>query len=371
MRTGVQEELDEREETKRLDRLQVLRFCAAFAVVIFHAVVAASSRGLRPDIAQWTFYGVLGVDLFFVVSGAVIYYTVEAGGLTAREFLRRRLERLVPLYWLFSFLMFAVGRVVLGASGSGPAGEWLTSANLLLSLLFISVPSGASPIVFVGWTLEYEMLFYLTTAALLFVTRPWVFVSWLLSSAVIAGQLLEPASPLLRFVSSPLLLEFVMGITVAEWLLKGRFDVKVAAPLFAATCVCLLDFSQTWRIFAGGIPAAVLALLVIRTDLGARFNQGRFARTLLLLGDASYSIYLVQVLTIPATFRFVLALAPHFPLALLIVLSILTTLSAGAASFLMIERPLMRHFKTRRASRMESLVRGVELAGVRRPPAVK
>src|SRR5713226_9625637 len=85
--------------------IQVLRFLAAIAVVAFHALGVAPDGFKVPEsaISFALSYGGRGVDLFFVISGFIIFYATHCANLTPAEFLRRRVERIVPLYFIVIF----------------------------------------------------------------------------------------------------------------------------------------------------------------------------------------------------------------------------------------------------------------------------
>jgi exopolysaccharide production protein ExoZ len=91
--------------------VQVLRFLAAFAVVAFHAWGVAPQGYKLPDgIASVVVScGGRGVDLFFVISGFIIYYATHRSSLTAGGFLRRRVERIVPLYFFVTWAVILLG----------------------------------------------------------------------------------------------------------------------------------------------------------------------------------------------------------------------------------------------------------------------
>src|ERR1035437_9977654 len=90
-----------------LVHIQVLRFFAAVAVVAFHAAGVAPDGFKVPDsaISFALSYGGRGVDLFFVISGFIIFDATHGARLTPAEFLRCRVERIVPLYF---FVIVAV-----------------------------------------------------------------------------------------------------------------------------------------------------------------------------------------------------------------------------------------------------------------------
>ena len=138
-----------------LQSIQILRGLAASAVLAFHA---AQRSGHSFTI------GAAGVDVFFVISGYIMW-SVMRDGPSPRSFLTRRLARIVPLYWAVTLAMVAFSAV----PGALPNLQ-LTWRHVLLSLLFVphAAPDGAVfPVLVPGWTLTYEMFFYaILTAAL-------------------------------------------------------------------------------------------------------------------------------------------------------------------------------------------------------------
>src|SRR5437764_12240277 len=92
--------------------IQILRFFAALAVVAFHALGLAPKGFELPEsaVSLALSYGGRGVDLFFVISGFIIFYTSRSATLSPAGFLRRRVERIVPLYFfvIFTFILLAV-----------------------------------------------------------------------------------------------------------------------------------------------------------------------------------------------------------------------------------------------------------------------
>src|SRR3954454_9725628 len=122
--------------------IQILRFFAAVAVVAFHALGAPPKGFEVPEsaISVALSYGGRGVDLFFVISGFIIFYathSAEARGakLTPAEFLRRRVERIVPLYF---FVIFAVTTLAVTLPTIFGAPDWYTPRHILKSLAFIA-----------------------------------------------------------------------------------------------------------------------------------------------------------------------------------------------------------------------------------------
>src|SRR3954462_5849540 len=197
-----------------LVHIQVLRFFAAVAVVAFHAAGVAPDGFKVPGSAVSTAlsYGGRGVDLFFVISGFIIFYTTQNPALTPAGFLRRRVERIVPLYF-FVILTFTLLALTLPAIFATPG--WYTPRHILKSLAFISFTDGEPPVVAVGWSLEYEMYFYLAVALLMALTRQvWRNIVVIFSALAVLGQLPGVSAALgnYAFFTDAIILEFVLGV---------------------------------------------------------------------------------------------------------------------------------------------------------------
>src|SRR3954468_846871 len=199
-----------------LIHIQILRFFAAFAVVAFHAWGVAPDGFKVPEsaIAFALSHGGRGVDLFFVLSGFIIFYATHQAKLTPAEFLRRRVERIVPLYF---FVIAAVTILALALPATFGTPDWYTPRHILKSLAFIAFTDGEMPVVYVGWSLEYEMYFYLVAALLMALTRDvWRNIVLAFSALAITGQIPGVAVALgnYAFFADPMILEFVLGVIV-------------------------------------------------------------------------------------------------------------------------------------------------------------
>src|SRR5665647_1276714 len=120
-----------------LVHIQVLRFFAAIAVVAFHALGVAPNGFKVPEsaISFVLSYGGGGVDLFFVISGFIIFYAIHSAKRTPADFLRRRVERIVPLYFL---VIFAVTILAMTLPATFGTPDWYTPRHILKSLALIA-----------------------------------------------------------------------------------------------------------------------------------------------------------------------------------------------------------------------------------------
>lgn len=138
--------------------LQLLRAFAALNVVYFHIIGTSEAYGFK---VQWSYFlngwGANGVDIFFVISGFIMVYVQNLKSRSGVEFIVDRVVRIAPIYWLLTIAIVIGSFIIPGAFNDAPTDPgWIFS-----SLFFVSQPlMEVLPVLYVGWTLEYEMLFY-------------------------------------------------------------------------------------------------------------------------------------------------------------------------------------------------------------------
>lgn len=278
--------------------VQYLRGIAAMSVVLYHLSmqlhwIEASNFTLDTLAA--------GVDIFFVISGFIMVYATGGGTtISASEFLKRRLFRIVPLYWLAT--AFAV--VILLLAPQFARQTILAFPHVLLSLAFLpalhpSAPTIYAPLIYVGWTLNYEMLFYaLFAAAIAFGRQSPGRVVAIASTPILIlsaiGFIVFPRG-LLGFYTNSIMLEFVFGMCLALVLVsvpKSKWYAWLAAValvmLFALPAAT--DYDRSVRY-------GLIASIVVGSSIVAVW---RSIRSLELIGDASYSIYLSHFFVLSA-----------------------------------------------------------------------
>lgn len=272
--------------SKHLYSLQIVRAIAATSVVYFHTAMIPQ-------------FGSFGVDLFFVLSGLVITMVVESN-LTVAEFISARITRIIPLYWLLT-----TGVLVVAAIRPDLLNSTTVSLSRYLKSLFF-VPyykeSGAlQPMLDVGWTLNYEMLFYALAAIAMTVVGNRYFVlatAALVSSCWALGHVLPAGLAMGEFLRSDVLFDFIFGMV--GWKLRGLTVLKMTpawalAALIVALYILMSFFEVSkagFRPLAFGLPS----LLVVLCALGSESTIVGFNRTVVRLlahiGDASYATYL-------------------------------------------------------------------------------
>ena len=335
--------------------VQALRAVAALFVVGYHATLIPDESHAPLVGGVWS-NGACGVDIFFVISGFVM--AVTAPGLAGRAdggrvFLWRRLVRIVPLYWLFTTAAWAWRGFGLGP---GAGGAWRVAASYLFIPSFDRNHQPV-PLLQVGWTLHFEMMFYLLFAAALALgTPPLRFLPPILGALAVVGWREHPTWPAWTTLASPLVLEFLFGVGIAPLARRGRLPGGWVGALLLAggfAAVCRLPMVDSARVVYWGLPAAA----IVAGAVGLEDAVGRrLPRWLLEAGNASYAVYLVHPPVVAALWPL---LARHGGTgrrlaAEMIVLSLVLCLGAGEAVHRLIELPLMRLLRGRR-------VRGVSV----------
>jgi exopolysaccharide production protein ExoZ len=337
-----------------LYNLHLLRVIAALGVVYFHATSVA---GLRLD---WD-VGSRGVDVFFVISGFIIAYI---GTSKPEQFFRRRLIRVVPFYWAATLFVFAL--VVAAPQMFRSTTSDLT--HLVASLLFI--PHEASngemhPTLILGWSLNFEMFFYVVFALALGISQRWspvICVAWIVAF-VIAIHTFASGSPAMNFYARPIVLEFCLGIGVFyvfQWCDARKAVLARIAGLrwgllviFLGSLAVIVALEQYYqealpRHIAAGIPSFFLvasALLLERL-----FGMTTRSRVIYLLGEASYIIYLVHPYIVFSVLRLAVkdadALSSPILFALVVGLLALTSV-ISIAIHVLFEKPVMAFLRAR------------------------
>jgi peptidoglycan/LPS O-acetylase OafA/YrhL len=311
-------------------------------------------------------WGAFGVDIFFVLSGFVICYisTIDPS-----HFFAKRIFRVLPLYWLCTGGVALIGllapSLLLSTSFSFPA--------VLKSLFFIPFrrpDHRIAPLLFLGWTLHMEMLFYAIFGIALRITRKYVkeLVIGAIIALVLAGKvarLYHHSNLILNFYSKFVILEFAFGI--ACYMLWTRYgpEIRRVSGLIALGAVgasyaffILMDihildsygpgFRHVPDFLLRGLPASLILLAFLSAE-----EKLKFPALVLLIGDASYSLYLLHPYILEALDRKMFAL-DHLGVftAVVSIVSIAICYGFAVLSFKIFERPsnqfLRNYFLKRR-----------------------
>ena len=269
--------------------VQSLRGIAALFVVLQH--VCFLQRGS------------FGVDIFFLISGFIMMYTTGNG---SKHFLLKRVIRIVPLYYLMTFLSFGVLLFLPGMFDQTTADPMY----LVYSLLCIPFEIGgaAQPLLRVGWTVNYEMLFYLIFFLSLKISVRYrgMIAAALLGMLAATGAMFPHLPQPFHFWTDSIILEFAVGIGL-YYLYRAIYSTFAggsSVPMwFAAICLALSTglFGFLWwsyespevsalpEIVRFGVPAVLIFTCFFVAGL-----RIRFPRVLIRLGDITFSIYMLH-----------------------------------------------------------------------------
>jgi len=331
-----------------LYNIQALRALAATMVIFVHLDVLLQMLGMKS-------FGSSGVDLFFVISGFIMVMTTRRHNVSSIDFLKNRFSRIVPIYWFMTIVVFVV-------AVRFPHLLKSTSSNiveLLKSMMFIPFrkESGlVQPVLFVGWTLNYEMFFYLIFSLCLlfknYIHGIFIVLSFL-TALVVLGFCAHYDNVIVNFYTSPIIFEFAIGMIIGIFVdripdvvsqtLKYSTALVTAAAIGSLFVVPNL-FPDANRILMGGLPAGAVVVCALALE---KWNIKLTSAAFISIGNASYVIYLIHPFFTQASQK----LATHFRVTpatavTFIVLCICVIMVAGLAIHNWLEKPLVRWTKT-------------------------
>jgi peptidoglycan/LPS O-acetylase OafA/YrhL len=365
--------------TSEVVNVQALRAFAALTVVLHHLALAqfgidnvygSSTRFLVPFVS----FGQFGVDLFFVISGFIMVVTTwrlmgtsNAGSL----FFLRRVIRIYPPYWLavapvlvaHAYLAHQGLHILGGAPGS--------KTNLLATFLLLPHPSNEFMSLPPAWTLVFEMSFYIVFACLLSLRQRLLLpalVIWFFAEVVFALAFGSSDNFILAFLGTPLPIEFIGGAFI------GLLYVHAAMPMGRlVACISVLSVAALWiseimlgdvayahysisdqaanalmtyhntlgRVLIAGIPAFLLVYGAVALEMKRLYRSPAW---LVRIGDASYALYLWNLLLIVAARQIIIRLGLHTNLqhALAIVVTFASIVAVSFAVYAYFERPVTK-----------------------------
>ncbi len=303
---------------KPLYSIQYLRAFAALSVVAFHT-------GLAGRVGQ------AGVDIFFVISGLIMWIVTERENKPGSFFLRR-IARVWPLYVIATIAMALHIRPDL--------------IDTVKSMLFVPYRNGDGhiwPVLVQGWTLNYEMFFYFLVACALIVSRESmpILLSMVLISLSIIGLTTKPHNAVLATFTSPILLEFLSGIWIGslltkKWILApgaGVVLIALALVIFlASNFIITLD---QYRFLVWGVPSIMLVCGALSLEVAGLVPVLKPAVT---LGNSSYSIYLFHPFLQKTTLRLLNVLPPFVSLVGVLIANVIL----GITIYSVVEKRLSR-----------------------------
>ena len=339
--------------SNKLEGIQILRGYAAILVVVTHLW----SAGVISSTLRFSRIGGLGVDIFFVISGFIMCYSLrdQIFANDSLQFLKKRVLRVYPIY-LLVLIPFLVQYL---SQARTPVDPLLIIGNLLLSPSFLGSPEYRM-LVGPAWTLTYELFFYVLFAGAMFSSRSKnraiytviltiVLLVTLINLLGIKGHRLQ-WSNFQYIIGDTLLFNFVIGcICYFVWRKYGRavfsFGMALGAALVLTVASLGLSKCGLPRILSLGLPAGIIVLVF----LFAEFENRNLTKPLLFLGSASYSIYLVHAVIAHWKHIFIGWAARESDMTGLLLTGL--ALASGCIFYLIVENPISRvlHERSRQA----------------------
>ncbi|MBP2155771.1 acyltransferase family protein [Erwinia rhapontici] len=321
--------------------LQALRFYAAFAIVIYHACrqhgIETGSNFINK---LFTHQLAFGVDIFFVISGYVIFssYTNKPKG--ALYFIIDRIIRIAPMYWFTTIIFTAMLYINFDIY---PLSD-ISFDGILKSLLFIpskNLQGIYLPVHSVGWSLNMEVAFYalMSISIVLFSKRieiPLIILVSLLY--VISGSF-----DFMSFYHNGIVFEFLLGVLVAvitkSKLRKPTLSKKYLWIIVSLCVIAMMLLSDKYRFIYWGIPSFLIVLCLVYSEVEIKTSD-----LMMFLGASSYSLYLIHRIVISS----MLWIFGNSGNAIVFIASsVLLSVAVAALTYLYVERPVGIWLKNR------------------------
>jgi peptidoglycan/LPS O-acetylase OafA/YrhL len=344
--------------TRELIGIQYLRGAAVIAVLLTHL---ASSQSEYDFLPRW---GELGVSVFFVISGFIMWHTTANGVVSPLTFWRRRIIRIVPLYWSCLAALLIVAWLVPHVLRS----TVLTPENVLKSFLFIPhfhavFKQWIVPILIPGWSLTYEMFFYFVFGLTLFArglaVRFWL-LALLLIGLVILGLLLQPSGPIAITYTSIKLLIFLGGVALAVLYRAQWLDGAIIGILLLCAGLVAAFASETRLVGDSDSLSVLTPILIVAGTLALETTARRASIGLFhTIGNASYSIYLTHLFFLKlaelGSRYFHLFGSSHAAEVVYSCFLMVFTLAGGILVYHWIEQPMLSVFRSRSVGHFHSV----------------
>lgn len=267
-----------------------------------------------------------------------------ADNVSWQKFIWERATRIYPPYWLYTTLVLLAWIIVpsmVNSSFSDPPSIWKS---------YLLFPDKSGPLLAVGWTLIYEMYFYLCFAIILAASsrskKPVIHIFLVLWAVFIIVMNLLRESYCIP--TSLLTLDFIMGSFIALLIKRnfkklGFFTLAIG---IIGLIIALFAFANNmkWeRTFLIGAPCALLVYGAVSIELNNKIMPPKWA---VALGNASYSVYLSHILVLSGIGR-LYALVPqnYWTEATFLIVSICVANAVGLCSYLYIEKQTLQFLR--------------------------
>jgi peptidoglycan/LPS O-acetylase OafA/YrhL len=364
----------------RLEVLTTLRFLAAFHVILFHLKVERLLTGGPWWYQNFAGIGYIGVNFFFVLSGFILVYTYAADDLDPCRFWRARFARIYPAYLLSlavtaPFFLFALRHLNL------PFFAWSArhlafAALATLCLLQAWIPQGALAWNPVCWSLSVEAFFYSLFPFVLRRTRAFshrmlvfgIVASSLISLGISVTYILVHPDGTGKINSSEISLfwknvlsfnpvvrlpEFIVGMLTGLLFIRTKNNPRLGSVcVLTGSAVILLITALATTIpnplISPGFLSPAFAAIIFGVAQQPRWTRLLALRRLVLLGEASYSLYLLHSFVMTKAFEAM----PYLPHGIRVAVCVMAAFVASIGSYELVEEPARRFLRPRKTARL-------------------
>ena len=343
--------------------VQVFRGIAAMLVIMHHLIANSTNHLNYITYGNFFNFGFVGVDFFFILSGFIITYVhfpdlMESSKNRLAIFFKKRFIRIYPIYWIIAIvtvIIYYKNQPVFMQEADLKIDftSWKSVKFLLESFLLIY--DEKIRLVGVAWTLSYELLFYVIFGLGIFLKfkgAKIIACLWLLL-ILLFTFIIPNNNAFIKFFFNPIIIEFLVGCVVAYLVRKKiNFPFKITLSLAAIIFFVLYNsFHMVGLVFHRDIYNVTLMSLLfgIITYMAVRFDQRnptfKFPFILILIGDASYSIYLSHNMFLSALTRIYAKINPNYMntgyLAIVCTIIFIIVVFLGILIHLLIEKKLL------------------------------
>jgi exopolysaccharide production protein ExoZ len=344
--------------------IQVFRGVAAMLVIMHHLIANSINHLNYVTYNNFFNFGFIGVDFFFVLSGFLITY-IHFPDLESPKkdstinFFKKRFIRIYPIYWVVAIITTAIyfksTPIFMQEAGIKMDFNSLQTLKFLFQS-FLLIPNEAIRLIGVAWTLSYEILFYIIFGiGIIFGFKKAKIIAGVWIVLILIFSFTPPSNnEYLRFLFNVIIIEFLMGCVVA-YLIRKKINIsfKYTLPLIIILFVLLLkNIHINGLVFHRDIYNVTLMALFFSliTYSCVRFDQKntsiKIPALLILIGDASYSIYLSHNMFLSALTRACAKLNPTFlnksGLPIITTIIFLITIFLGIIIHLLLEKKLLK-----------------------------
>jgi peptidoglycan/LPS O-acetylase OafA/YrhL len=240
-------------------------------------------------------------------------------------------------------------------------------AHVVASYVFVAWPNpveaaGLKPVMIPGWTLNYEMAFYLLLAVGLMLKATWRGAFVIGSLLVLTALSVLPLPPIAHFYTSPFMAEIALGVGLAmvlpraprQWLRHGGLIFVVGCGLLLAGGAAI-DAEAHGRLVLLALPATLIVAGLLAVEQAGRLPSIPLLKA---VGDASYPLYMIHPVLLSAMAQGLNLIGVEMSPWLYVAAAVVVTSVVGWFAHLWLERPLVAAFRPRpraRPSRLPTL----------------